>query len=211
MTINKKQQTNTNSSAGFTIIELMISSAIFITVVVVGITVLVNITHNMRVTSEVRQAMDSLNFAMEDMTRNVRLGSAFNCLVAPPANATPGSCLIGTAGMQPSLYLVFEGFQGVTGISNTADQLVYKIHTTGSNPNLIGRLSKSIDGGSTYSIITPTNVNIDLAKSGFSVYYAIGSPTYRAPLVTMRLYGTITSQNTTVPFDLQTSVVSRNN
>ncbi len=195
---------------GFTILEVMVASTIFILVVVSGITVLLNVTHNLRITGEIRQSMDSLGFAMEDISRNVRLGTAFDCnlsnkTLTDTTLETNSTCAISLdaqghgTGLQRSSLLAFEGYQGNPTIS--ADQIVYKIE--------LGRLSKSTDGGSNYVFITPANVTIDSVRSGFSVRYA-DDTNHLVPLVTIRLYGTVTYQTTVVPFNIQTSVTSRN-
>jgi len=162
--------------------------------------------------------MDNLNFVMEDMARNLRLGSNYHCFVedqpGDPAEENPTDC---DAQSYPngSLLLAFAGYLDQPGIG---DQIVYAIginynFPTSPQPYAI---YKSTQGGvlGTFAPLTPDEVAIDPLRSGFTV---VGSPNPvngpddgAEPRVIIRLAGTVKSgANIQTPFNLQTSVSQR--
>ncbi len=210
-----------NHNAGFTLIELMIASAIFIVVTVTGVTVLISATNNYRTTTQIRQSMDTLSFVMEDMTRSIRLGTMFHC-----GNflnvATFDSCEIdtGTAlGQMGGSFLAFEGYGG--DLSNANDQVMYWISSgvqgnvskgsiykkTQSNPNQPSSFYPD-QMPSVFSQITPSTIMLNTAKSGFSV--SEPGTAYATPAITIRLVGTVQYRSTVIPFDIQTTIAPRN-
>lgn len=100
-------QTNTSSSGftrtqskknvyGFTLIEMMVSVAIFAIIMVVGTGALVSMTNAYRVGQQEKQVHDSLNYVLEMMTRDIRLGYLYHR--SPNLNGSDqGSANDGTA------------------------------------------------------------------------------------------------------------------
>lgn len=95
--MQRTTQTNTSSSGfihtqskknvyGFTLIEMMVSVAIFAIIMVVGTGALVSMTNAYRVGQQEKQVHDSLNYVLEMMTRDIRLGYLYN--VAPALNGS---------------------------------------------------------------------------------------------------------------------------
>jgi len=68
-----------NSKKGFLLIELIVSVAIFIVIVTVALGSLVVIFESNRQASSLRLALDNANFALNSMSREMRLGSGFTC------------------------------------------------------------------------------------------------------------------------------------
>lgn len=210
-----------SQQAGFTLIELMIASAIFIVVTVTGVSVLINATHNYRTTSEIRQALDTVSFAMEDMTRSLRLGTTFHCVNWANVDQF-NSCQVNastTPGQLGGLFLAFEGYNGNTQDPN--DQVMYWLSSGVGGNNTEGMLFKKSqtslgmpstfypqDMPTLFSPITPASVQIDLLKSGFSV--SEPGSAYATPVITVRLAGKVTYRTTVVPFDIQSTVAPRN-
>lgn len=67
---------------GFTLIELMVSISIFSIIMLTAIgsfLVTVNLAKNARA---LRFAMDNVNFAMESMTRSIRMGTNYYCAIS---------------------------------------------------------------------------------------------------------------------------------
>ncbi len=64
---------------GFTLVELMVSLAIFSIVVVAGLGAMLSISDANRRVQKTRAVMDNLSLAMESMSRNLRLGSNYIC------------------------------------------------------------------------------------------------------------------------------------
>lgn len=216
---------------GFTLAETLIAMMIFTTIVVFGISALVNMTRDYRTTGEMRQSLDSLNYVMEDISRNIRLGTTFSCVsngqTSPNYIATPPPFNLTSCGTeQPNVTLPHQGALGLTFSAydsnfqnNNAHQLMYmiggdqcitqykcrlyKASFTTSNP-----LISTTPPGLPFYEMTPENVTIDGIKSGFSIFHN-DSPNI-APAISVRLAGTISYQNTIVPFDIQTTITPRN-
>ena len=193
----------------------MVSTALFVVIVTMGITVILNVNKSHKVSANVRDMMDNINFVMEDMSRNIRIASDLHCDDSTPANSIPvqsssledqSSCISsGVAGAQASEWIAFEGLTGTSGDPN--DQIVYQIISPQSGSFSV--LRKSRDGGASFSQITTDGVHLDAAKSGFTVYGAKSGDAIQ-PRAIIRLAGTIAYGATIIPFDVQTSIATRN-
>lgn len=64
---------------GFTLVELMVSIAVFTMVMTIGIGSLLISSDNANASNKLRTAVDNVNFAMESLTRELRTGSHFYC------------------------------------------------------------------------------------------------------------------------------------
>ena len=65
------------NNKGFTLIEIMLSVAIFAIIMTTGIGVLVSITNSYRISQQNKQVNDALNFSLESMVRELRLGNNY--------------------------------------------------------------------------------------------------------------------------------------
>lgn len=209
------------ASQGFTLIEIMISIAIFTIVMTVGVSAVLNANAIHKVNQSQRSLMDNLNFVMEDMSRNIRLGSNYFCLntgglydvaitqTADPITGAPtNDCQSGGSA------LALEPMEGRA--SDMFDQVVYVIASEIPNGPTCDedhpcKVWKSTDGGETFLNITPTEVVIDPARSGFSVFGTATSLSgdVTQPAVLIRLAGTIRYKSVLTPFDVQTSITQR--
>lgn len=63
---------------GFTLIEIMVSVTIFTIIITVGMGALVSLLRNYEVTQAEKRVHDSLNYAMETITREIRLGKNYH-------------------------------------------------------------------------------------------------------------------------------------
>ncbi len=194
---------NKNKKAGYTIIETMIAVSIFIIIIMIGMEALLNanLLHNK--SQNMRSIMDNLSFVMEDMSRNLRTGYNYHCLILgqdslPTSTmSNPKSCLSGGWG------IAFESASGAT--DNNDDQWIYYINN--------GKIFKSTQGPSdlfNFIQLTPDEVVIDPVNSDFSVLGAEPPPSNnQQPFVTIRLVGKINFKGVETPFSLQTSVSQR--
>ncbi|MBC8464839.1 MAG: prepilin-type N-terminal cleavage/methylation domain-containing protein [Parcubacteria group bacterium] len=66
---------------GFTLIEMIVSVAIFATVVLIAVGALLSIIAVNRKANELRVVMENLNFAIESIARGVRTGTDYGCTV----------------------------------------------------------------------------------------------------------------------------------
>lgn len=184
----------------------MIATGLFVVVVTIGITAVLNINRGHKKTQAFRTAFDNLSFIMEDISRNVRLGSNIHCtdfntaytqiILSIPA---PTSCAGGNSAI---IFTPPKKDPAAIG-----DLSVYAIDTNTVADSAV-RLYHSIDGGATFSAVTPGDITIDPAKSGFMVLN-VGQGEAGQARVTIRLAGIVTYRDITTPFDLQTTVSAR--
>ena len=85
MRYSSKKHT-THTSRGFTLIEMIVSVAIFSTVVLIAIGALLSIIAANRKANSLRVVMENLNFAVESIARDVRTGDGYEC------GGTGGDC-----------------------------------------------------------------------------------------------------------------------
>lgn len=69
----------TKNNKGFTLIELMIATVIFMMIMITAIGALVSTSNASKKSKALRSAMDNVNYAMDSMSRNLRLGSNYYC------------------------------------------------------------------------------------------------------------------------------------
>jgi len=69
------------TNKGFTLVEMIVSVAIFATVVLVAVGALLSIISVNRKANELRIVMENLNFAVESIARDVRTGESYGCTV----------------------------------------------------------------------------------------------------------------------------------
>jgi len=186
----KKKNLYKNNN-GYTILETMVATSLFLVVVVLGMTSLLNASTIHKKSQDMRSIMDNLSFIMDDISKNLRTGYDFHCIDDSDTTATdPYSCSEG---------------KGVSFKASSGEQWVYVIYEDDS-------LRKSVSGGENNSFFTLSVPEITIDSiSSFSVIGAepLLSDTEQ-PFVTIRLMGNIISQNGVItPFSLQTSVSQR--
>ena len=179
---------------GFTIIETMISIAIFLMIVMVGMGALLNANSIHNKSQDQRSIMDSLNFIMEDMSRNIRTGYDYYCIDngdIDSASSGTKSCLSGSAQGGISFNSSIDGSRWSYYFDSDHNLNLQKI--TEENSNTVQLNSNEITFSNT---------------SGFIVAGADPDDNQQ-PFVIIRLVGEITSKGNTTPFSLQTSVSQR--
>ena len=140
--INKKK------TAGFSLIELMVSVTLFSVVMTVSIGALLSVVEANRKAQALKSVINNLNFALENMSRNMRIGTNYHCgtsTAVPPNLDTTNDCSTG------GVLIAFEAFNGSESIST--DQIIYRFINT--------RIEKSSDGGATFISITAPEVTIE--------------------------------------------------
>lgn len=219
---------NKNQQSGFTLIESMVAIAIFTIVMVIGISALLNVNNTNKKSQNLRTIIDSLNFTMEDMARNFKLGSYYHCVgPADPGIAVgtvndfladPEDC--GTGTHSGYLAAALESMNGrptdpATTLAHADDQVVYMFEVmpgvvNPNSPDPVCTLKKSTNGGRDFATILPPEVHIDCSQSGFNVYNTKNDRFTAAPRVLIRIGGIVVYKDVTTPFTLQTSASQRN-
>ncbi|MDD5050415.1 MAG: type II secretion system protein [Candidatus Pacebacteria bacterium] len=110
-------------NSGFTLIEMMVAVSIFAIVMTISMAALLNIIAINRKSQAVKTVMNNLNFAMEEMSRDIRFGLDYECedrgfydTTSPPNKAGKG-CVAGVS--NPFISLKFRG------IRDSATKIVY--------------------------------------------------------------------------------------
>ena len=185
-----------NVRGGFTIIEVMISMTIFMVLVIVGMGAVLDAISEHKQSENISTTMDNLNFVMEDIARNIRLGSNFDCgPVVSGVAPTPTDC---PNPLSASNILSFDDLNGQV--------LTYTISNPAAlvDPNMV---LKSV-GTAPYQVISPPEVTIDFAKSGFTVRGSLPGDDAQ-PSVVIRLAGYVTYNNIKSNFAIETTVTPR--
>lgn len=119
------------NQSGFTLIEIMVSVSIFAIIMVVGMGALVNVTQSYQVSHKEKEVHDSLNFILESMTREIRLGKNHRIFASLPLSIDPQTP--GTNGSGNSIgFLANDGrgyFVYSFGVDGKIQRSVYSLST----------------------------------------------------------------------------------
>lgn len=186
---------------GFTLIELMVSVAIFAIVMVIALGALLAISTADRKAETIASVMNNLNFAVESMGRNIRTGYDYHCVTTTGGDCSSGGTLL--------KFTSQGGSETVYAFDNSA-----LCQQTGT---VQGCIVRSIDGGATYASITAPEVivtNVSTGGSGLTFYLrgsdlgSTGDNVQPNVVITVTGYVQI-SPTQKSPFNLQTSVTQR--
>lgn len=169
------------TQCGFSLVELMVASALFMTVVAVAAGSFISVLDASRDSQEFAELMNNVDFALEDMSRNMRVGENY---------ASNGSLSSGTDSITLNI------------IEDSSEcEISYQLNSS------TGRIEKRKDsscGGYDYLPITSDQIEItDLTFTGDQV----GVPGEQ-PRVVINIAGQ-TEGDMTQTFNLQTSVTQR--
>lgn len=81
---------------GFTLIELMVATSIFITIMLIAMSSIVTSSNSAKQSQGLREAMDNVNFAMDTVSRSIRIGTNYACTssgsIIPLSAPSPADC-----------------------------------------------------------------------------------------------------------------------
>ena len=186
---------------GFTLIELMVSVAIFAFIMVMALGALLSISAADRKAESIESVMNNLNFAVESMTRTIRTGYDYHC-----ATLAGGDC---TSGGTFFKFTAQDGTSVIYAYDNSS--------ACGQTGAVAGCIMRSTNGGSTYLPITAPEVvitNIAGTGSGLQFYLrgsSLGSTSDNTqPNVVITITGYVQiSATQKSPFTIHTSVTQR--
>lgn len=175
--INQKNKNN-----GFTLIELMMSIGIFTLVMVVAIGSFMSSTYSAKKSKALRIAMDNVNFVMDNITRELRVGSFYD-------NNSPNS-QISFHPYDVIIPIRFFYLDTVTGTVNTCDYAL---------PPDINAVCSQLNAP-----------EVNITKLEFTVYddANVGSDTQ--PSVYIEIEGQVDINGVVETFDLHTLASQRN-
>lgn len=170
---------------GFLLVEVVVAISLFVIIIGMSLGSIISILDSSRRFRGNKDMMDNLNASIEYMTRTVRFGYNYHCGTSTPLT-TPLDCPSG--GTQLAV-----NFKGQT--------LVYKLEGS--------QIKLSEDGGSTFKLLTASNVIID--HLSFRTYGALktDNPPVQ-PYVWVVIRGRVASDSSSnSAFDIQTVMTQR--
>jgi prepilin-type N-terminal cleavage/methylation domain-containing protein len=191
---------------GFTLIEMLVSVAIFTIAMVIALGALLAMSEGDRKAQTVKAVIDNLNFSLDSMSRSIRTGSNWGCgsQGGGDCTATPGTyfaftdsagnavayCLSGSTlmravapngGLISSACSTQNGFAPVTEPQVVITSLSFYLLGSGANDGLQPKLTILIAGYVQFKGSSATSCT-GLTSSGASTCFALQSS------VTQRLY-----------------------
>lgn len=183
---------------GFTLIEMMVSVAIFSLVMVVALGSLLAISAADRKAQTLKTVMDNLSFSMEGMSRTIRTGVNYHCDTTNMAGATltPQDC--SSSGATYFAFLSNDSYYTAYCLKNNQ---IWRMRST-----TLPGLSTVCASNGFLPITAPEIVVSNLT------FYVKGAPLADGiqPKTTMLLSGYVNiGSNASTTFSLQTSVTQR--
>lgn len=173
-----------NTVRGFTLIEMMVSVALFSIVMLVGLSALLTLVNENKRAQALNSVITDLNFTLESMARTIRVGNQYGC----PSTGT--NCVSGG----DTLVLRAP-------IDNSFRNIRYVFNDSGER----GRIQRSVNGSNFVDI---TSSNVDIEVFSFYVFGAAPGDTEQ-PRVMMVLSGKAAVDGQETEFSVQTTVTQR--
>ena len=187
-------------SKGFTLVEIMVATSIFTVIMLIAIGSLVVASDSAKKSQALQSAMDNVNFALDSMTRSLRMGTHYSCIMTP--NLTwplpdANDCINGGGGI---------GFVPASDSSSTPDMAyIANASSRGDGTTALQRCDKT-----TSSCIDMVANNVDVKTLKFFVRGASPYGTdYIQPSVYIIMKGTITIKGQPSSFAIQTMASQR--
>jgi type II secretory pathway component PulJ len=191
-------KTTRETTGGFTLIEMVVASTLFITALVLMVGALLSMEVASRKARNTRVAMDNVGAALDSMSRNLRMGTSYHCgsygFTSPIE--VPKDCEMNSVGGNFQTSIAFERQGGAKGVPG--DQYVYRLQGT--------RIERSIDGGASWVALTAPEIVIS------NLRFWVGGVTVGAdqPYIIMLVEGTVgTVTKTQTTFSIQTTISQR--
>ena len=204
---------------GFSLVEMLVAISLFTVVMTASTGALLAVVAANRKAQAFDSAMSNMNFVMDHMTRNLRVGTTYACASGSPATFssgtidTPANCWRTTGSpLGPGNAIAFEPQQAKD--TEQRNQDVYR-YNSDANGGFIERCKTDCHIGGSYTRMTAENVDI----TRFNIYVegacsaTGGGCTADAvqPRIFLLIGGTVKNDSNTPPtaFSLQTSITQR--
>jgi prepilin-type N-terminal cleavage/methylation domain-containing protein len=176
---------------GFTLIEMVVSVALFAIVMTICVDVLLSLVNANRKAQALQSVMNNLNIALDGMVRNIREGNNFHC--GAGLNTTPQDC-------NGATNFAFEPFGNTS--SGQPWVLTYAVDQNG-----VGRIYKSENGQAAIAITAP-EVSIDQMQ-----FYVVGTTrgdtTQPKVIIVIKGSAGATGSSARTTFHIQATAVQR--
>lgn len=193
---------NKKNNSGFTLIELMVATSIFIIIMLAAMGALFMLLDAAKSSRALRSAMDNVNFSMESMTRSIRMGTNYYCVVS------------GSAVDLTNLDSTKDCSNGGTLLTfipqNKNSRVGYMLKARGDTKNTYTLQRCELLNGNTNCVdIVSPDVNIEKLKFFVKgAEYNESSP--RQPSIYIIMKGTVMVRGVPTSFALQTMASQRN-
>ncbi|QQR82867.1 type II secretion system protein [Candidatus Campbellbacteria bacterium] len=169
-------------SAGFTLVEMIVAVFIFSVVMIVASTSVVTMLDANRKAQATKTVMNNLNFALDSMTRAIRVGTDYGC---------------GSAKTCP------DGSTEFSFMDRDGRQVTYAFSQPRGSEK--GSIERDVGDGSGFLPVTAPDVDIDTF-----MFYLVGDGASEQPRVLVIIRGTAgKTERTKVAFDLETLITQR--
>jgi prepilin-type N-terminal cleavage/methylation domain-containing protein len=179
---------------GFTLIEVLVSTAIFTTVMVMALGALLAMSESDRKAQTLKSVINNLNFSLDAISRSMRTGVNYHCDVSQLPVTAPRDCTQSSSGASSVAFLSAEG------------QTVKYCRGNGSICSDSGTAELVSKNNGAYAPLTSSEVTI----TNLQFYVAGATDPLLQPHTVILLSGKVqVSVSQTSSFDLQTSVTQR--
>lgn len=179
---------------GFTLIEVLVSVAIFTTVMVIALGALLAMSESDRKAQTLKSVINNLNFSLDAMSRAMRTGINYHCDVTQLPVTDPRDCNQASSGASSIAFLSAE------------NQIVKYCRGNGSTCDPSGTAVLVSKNGAQYAPLTSSEVTI----TNLQFYVTGATDAQIQPHTVILLSGEVpVSVSQTSAFDLQTSVTQR--
>lgn len=190
---------------GFTLVEMMVAVAVFSIVMVVATSALLNVIDANHKAQSIKTAINNVNFALEGLSKDMRMGINYDCGDTVSEASTLGTCTSGKTVIGYNSPRAYENTDG------THKRAYYKYNsTTQQIEECLEKQSAINCDDNSFSPITSNDVRITNMK-----FYVLNDNPSTAgfkeqPRMIMTLTGEAgTKDKTKTTFDLQTSISQR--
>lgn len=181
------------AARGFTLVEMLVSVAIFSVVMTIALGALLSMSEGDRKVQTLKSVVNNLNFAVDSMSRALRTGTTYHCDIT---QGTPESVRDCTS--TPASSVSFRNADGATVGYCLQGTVLRRAATTGLLPTSCAN--------SEFIPVTSNEVQI----STLSFFVTGAAQNGVQPKVSIIMSGTVrVSEGETSPFNLQTSVTQR--
>jgi prepilin-type N-terminal cleavage/methylation domain-containing protein len=198
---------------GFTLVELMVAVAVFSIVMVTAASALLNVIEANRKAQAIKTAINNINFALEAISKDMRVGTEYECLDEDFNKINPD----GNCGVSGGVAIRYRSVQAGDDTGNKKLYAYYYFDNKTTGPNsrsIMGCVEDNANDCSNYdanySRLTSEEIAITSAR-----FYVVGntapgvSPKLQ-PRMVMTLTGKVNEgKKTETEFNLQTSVSQR--
>ena len=150
---------NFSKNKAFTLVEIMVATSIFMIIMLMSLAALITTSDTAKKSQALRSAMDNVNFAMESMTRSLRMGRDYTCVASSSGVSLPASanadCPISSSGGGAIIF-------SPTGHDATPRDSAYMVTARGDGTNVLQYCT-------TTSCVDMVSTNVDIQYLKFYV------------------------------------------